>query len=208
MLGWFRRLAEVPGVSYKGAPEVDRTQLPGHDFEPTLCTTEDGGKESHHLQWPSFRKGFTTSASPATRRMDYYDQLTRKSSRPVLLQQLKETLELPGVVSDYHFAVQTCAEALYKMRREDPSVLENCERLCWLDIELIEAYPETLEYEPGQFFQVPAFERLIRLYEREGYLHETLEVAERAIGSKQDHLYRKLEELRERLAALEAEDAS
>ena len=128
----------------------------------------------------------------------------------MLCQQLYEILELPGVIPDYHFAVQACAEALYKIRHEEPSALEICERLFLLDIELVEAYPEMLEYdeyEPGQVIRVPAFERLIRLYETEGYLHEALEVAGRAVDSRQD-LSRKLEELRERLAALEAEDAS
>jgi hypothetical protein len=42
MLRWVRRRAEVPGVSYKGVPEINRTQLPGHNFEPTLHKIKDG----------------------------------------------------------------------------------------------------------------------------------------------------------------------
>jgi hypothetical protein len=93
------------------------------------------------------------------------------------------------------------------MRLEHPEVLQEIERLCWLDIELVEAYPETLEYEPGKCFRVSTFESLLHLYEREGYLHEAVAVAERGLRCGQD-LSGRLEDLRKRLTAMEAEDTS
>jgi len=119
---------------------------------------------------------------------------------------LEEALELPGVLSDYHFAIQQVCEVIYKGRREDPALLEEVERLCQLDIELVEYYPKTIKYEPGEFPQVLAYHRLITLYEGEGYFREALEVAERSLKMGQENLSQATR-LRLVLKELEAEDA-
>lgn len=113
---------------------------------------------------------------------------------------------MPGELSDYHFAIQSVYGAIYKRRREDLSLLEEVERLCWLDIELVESYPETVEYEPGKFYSVSAYGRLATLYEGEGNFHEALEVAERGLKMGQEHLSQIAEKLHLILEELEAED--
>jgi hypothetical protein len=123
-----------------------------------------------------------------------------------VLLELYEVLELPGQLSDYHFAIQSAYTTIYERRREDLAMLEEVERLCWLDIELLEAHPEVVEYEPGTFSRVLAYEGLVSLYETEGDFAGALEVAERRMRLSQEHLTTQAERLRARLAELEAED--
>jgi hypothetical protein len=70
----------------------------------------------------------------------------------------------------------------------------------------LEAYPEVVEHEPGKFFHVLAYERLVSLYETEGDFAGALEVAERGMRLGQEYLVTQAERLRARLAELEAED--
>src|SRR5207245_957746 len=70
-------------------------------------------------------------------------------------------------------------EALWDRRRDDTSVYEEIERLCRLDLTLIEAAPQVIHAGTG-YVNVPAFNHLIWLYEREGMLAEAPAVAERA----------------------------
>lgn len=198
---WYRRLADVPGVSYAGSSTVDRTKLDGHDFEPEVHEFEFDGKVHRSLSWPS-AGGDSTSASPVHQRAFGGD----KASTHVELRRLEETLELPGELSDYHFAIQGTAQTVFDGRRQDFSFLEEVERLCLLDITLIEAHPKVAEYEPGKFFRVVGYELLMRLYEGEGYFAEALEVAERSARLGQEYALDRAERLRSRLADLAAED--
>lgn len=142
---WFRRLAEVPGVGYEGSPSVDRSQLPGHDATPKIERYNYDGERHVSVMWPM--KDGSTSASPAHR----WETKPRRgeTEAQTALRQLRETLELPGTLSDYHFAIQHCHDALRGDAREEPWVLEEVERLCWLDIRLIENYPQTITNEYG-----------------------------------------------------------
>jgi hypothetical protein len=122
-----------------------------------------------------------------------------------------EALELPGETTDYHFIIQGCVEELWKRHRrhQDPSLLEHIEHLCWLDIRLVEAQPDAIAFDHNgaqRYFRVLAFEHLICLYEREGFLHDAFEVAQRAAKFSPEATYS--EQLRQRLNRLEAEDAS
>lgn len=200
---WFRRFAEVPGISYEGAERVDRTSLLGYGHEPTLEVYEFDGNRQKQLEWPSLSGG-VTSSSPVHQRA--FGELPENVSHEDLRRWIEETLELPGELSDYHFAIQRYCEAAYKWRKQDPTVLADLERFCLLDVELTEVHTEIIEYEPGKSYKVLGFGRLIGLYEREGCLYDALEVAERGLVCGQD-LERKAEELRERVAVLEAEDA-
>jgi hypothetical protein len=121
-----------------------------------------------------------------------------------VLQELYEVLELPGQLSDYRFAIQGAYTTIYERRREDLAMLEEVERLCWLEIELLEAYPGVVEYEPGP--RVLAYEGLASLYETEGDFAGALEVAERGMRLGQEYLATQVDGLRARLAELEAED--
>lgn len=198
---WFRRFAEIPGVAYE-APGFDRRRLKGHNAVPevhTIDRDQDVPGPRQTLWWGS------GSASPAHDRafVDWNAMPTAK-----VLRKVAEALEVPGQPTDYHFAIQGAATALWSRRRAEPEVLDEVERLCWLDIRLIQARPDAIsdEYRPeGGFHSVTAFKTLITLYEREGALREALEVA--TLAERFDQLGEKAEELRERLAVLEAEDA-
>lgn len=201
---WFRRMADVPAISYCSPPPLDRSALVGHDWVPTLYTFELDGKERSRYEWPSF-EGYRTSASPVHQRTS--DTGVERTPEEEL-RWLEETLELPGELSDYHFAVKQSYERLFGVRAVDPEVLHEAERLCWVDIELVEAQPQIAEYEPGRHLRVPAYAYLIRLYEGEGYLTEALEVAERGLNnSHQDDLDPVVERLRAELEEFEVEES-
>ena len=198
---WFKRLADVPGVPYEGSSSIDRSKLDGHDSEPTLYEFGFDGEVRRSLHWPT-PEG-STSASPVHRRAF----ASRGTESPYAeLRELEEALELPGELSDYHFAIQGTCQAVFDKRRQDFKLLEEVERLCWLDVALIEAYPSVAEYEPGKFFRVVGYEMLMRLYEGEGYFSEALEVAERSAHLGQEYSLDRAQRLRTRLAEFESED--
>src|SRR5262245_36278751 len=136
-LKWFPRLADAPGVGYQAHPTVDRNRLPGHDAFPQVSRHIFDGEPHESLLWTV--GGTTSTASPAQQ----WRARERKGEQTVqaILRQLFETLELPGEPEDYHFAIQGCHEALWKHRLDHPEVLIEIERLCWLNIRLIEAHP-------------------------------------------------------------------
>lgn len=195
---WFRRLAEVPQLNYPGSPGIIRTSLPGHNTVPEINQYGYDG-----LMWP-MGEG-STSASPAkawepTMRAD-------ETKAEFALRRMYEKLELPGTLSDYHFTIQQGHDELHGQIRQAPAVLEEIERLCWLNIRLIEHYPATItsEYDENKrFFRVSAFHRLIDLYLKEGYLNEAMHVAE--VAEHFDQGGYTVESLRERAARMEAEN--
>ena len=203
-MSWFKRLAEVPGVSYTSSPSVNRTHLPGHDSVPQKREFDSTDVQTHHLMWPGPDEDSTTSASPARQHTSERPNEIQDLRRVLL--ELYEVLELPGQLSDYHFAIQSAYTTIFERRREDLAMLEEVERLCWLDIELLEAYPGVVEYEPGKFSRVLAYEGLVSLYETEGDFAGALEVAERGMRLGQEYLATQADRLRARLAELEAED--
>lgn len=198
---WFRRLADVPGMSYMGSATVDRVKLVDHELEPEVHEFEFDGEVHRRLHWPS-PGGGSTSASPVHQRA--FDK--SKVSATTKLRRLEETLELPGMLSDYHFAIQGTCQAVFDERRQDFALLEEVERLCWLDISLIEAHPDVAEYESNKFFRVVGYQLLMRLYEGEGYFAEALEVAERAAQVGQEYSLVCAQRVQTRLTELEAED--
>lgn len=115
-------------------------------------------------------------------------------------------MKRPSNCRDYHFIMATYCEEAYKRRKEYPAVLAEVERFCLVDVELVEAFPGAVQNVLGEFYHVPSYGRLATLYEREGFLREALEMSERGLAHGQD-FGRKVEELRGRVAALEAEDA-
>ena len=197
---WFRRLADAPGLSYEGSPTVDRRRLTGHDFEPEVLEFELEGESRLTLEWPT-PDGDSTSESPVYQRIsDFYEDPTPREA----LRWLEETLELPGELSDYYYAIQVACRAIYEGRREDPSLLKEVERFYQLGMELVESYPKSIEYES---YHMLTYERLVELYAGEGYFHEALEVAERGLKRSQDFsLSLAADRLHMVLEELEAED--
>jgi len=204
MVDWYRRFGDIPGVSYEQQPSIDRRRLRGHDAVPEVHVHEFEGKRRESLWWPEKQGG--TSASPAHGRAFSDSRDVRASS---LLQNVCEGLELPGEPSDYHFLIQSCASEMWKRRREEPEMLDEVERLCKLDIQLVQARPDAVSDQYSEqpiFYAILAFGILIDMYEREGQLAEALEVAESAARFGQAEKERI--ELKERIAAVEHEDSA
>ncbi len=122
-----------------------------------------------------------------------------------LLRRLDIALELPGEPIDYHSVIAETSELLVWRRREHPRALDEAERLALLDVQLIEACPEIIEFEPNHYHQIRTFLRLARLYAREGELRQELEFAERGARYHQEGLAKRAEQLRARVQALEEE---
>lgn len=214
MKKWYSRLADVPGIEYSGSPEVDRASLPEHDAKPELRIQILEGKRSESLWWES------TTASPAARWQT--TPLPSETTAQTIVRRCHEALELPGTLTDYHFIIQRAHEELWKHRHHEPWTVAETERLCWLHVRLVRACggaiisPENnegVEHPP-----VVAFQRLVEMYEQDGYLREALVVARLAIRFNQSHLQQPrpphlrrgpratLERLEKKIKALEAED--
>jgi hypothetical protein len=130
----------------------------------------------------------------------------RDTSTSELIRNVYEGLELPGEPTDYHFLIQGSASQLWTRRREEPHVIGEVEKLCWLDIRLVEAFPGAVrnEYsEEREFYGILSFSRLIDIYEREGFLAEALEVAE--LGVRYGQSDEASKRLRQRIEAVENE---
>jgi hypothetical protein len=180
---WFPRLAAIPGVNYAGHPDIDRTKLPGHCAKPRIQTLSFGGETHVSAMW-NLPDGGATSQSPAAG----WSSTDLRGSPAGFVRRVYEALELPGAASDYHFALLRAYEELWSMRRGEPEILAELERLCLLDIALVEARPEIIGYTgaaKGVASRVPAFEHLVFLYEGEGFLKDALDIARRAAACGQ-----------------------
>ncbi len=205
-VAWCSRFGDIPGISYTTPPWIDRSRLPGANTRPKVQRFQDGeGKPFESLSWTG-REGsesVSTSQAPARQHAD----ASSSGDADQLLRRLAEVLELPGKPSDYHFAIQNAVDALWTMSSENPTVLNDIERLVWDDIALAQAVPDavsTVLDGVRQWYRITGLARLVGMYEREGAWREALEVT-RIAATSFDQLSDKLEELTERVAALESE---
>jgi hypothetical protein len=200
---WYERFADIPRIGYVTPAGVRRPALPTRFLRPEKHRSEWDGKRHEYLTWQT--EDGETSASPAHRWPPESD--TRDRSPDLILQRLCETLDLPGVASDYHFALLSAYEALASHARRSPELYEEVERLCLLDITLVERVPRVIRDDDPSLptFRVPAFDILVTLYERNGLLDDALAIAQRANAAGQGGGY--IEEIEERVATLRAEDA-
>jgi hypothetical protein len=201
---WFRRLGDIPGIEWS-SPGVDRIRLPRHDARPELRGYEFEGRRQESLWWEG-----GTSASPAQAwAQQAWAQIDDEQSSEQILNRLYEALELPGEPSDYHFAIQGVAAMLWRRRRQDPSLLMRVEELSWLDIRLVEACPAAITFEnqgSESYFGVAAFQTLLSLYEREGYIDDAIAVLKRSEHFRHD-VSADRERLEAKQAAITAEDS-
>jgi hypothetical protein len=200
MAVWFRRFGDIPGITYTRPADLDPTALVGYAAVPEVSAYEFEGRRHESLMW-SYGDG-ETSSSPAHNRAFE----SREDSAQDVVRSCYEGLELPGEPSDYHFLIQGTASELWRRRRQHPEMITEVEHLCRLDLQLVETQPVAVTYDEGEdsrFFAVLAFGMLIELFEREGALHEALEVAELAGRYSQGE--RQREDLLERIAAVESE---
>jgi hypothetical protein len=201
---WFPCFAEVPGIIYESPKELNFNNLRGRGVVPEINYDVLDGKRHKSIMWKT-EDGGTTSASPA--HVWETKTLPGETAAITVLRQVYEVLELPGTLSDYHFALQGAHEGLKKYIGKESWVLPAIEKLCWLNVRLIENHPKAISYENDrgiQYAQVSVFNRLISLYEKEGYLHEALEVAN--IAERFGYSCDVTERLEERIKLLESED--
>lgn len=200
---WFPRFAEIPGIEYEPPAGLDFSHLPGRGQVPEVSYYDFDGKKRKSIMWKY--GDISSGASPA------HDWKTAprqgESEATTLLRQIYETLELPGTLSDYHFALQNTHEGLNKFIGKELWIPAEIEKLCLLNVRLLEKHPETISYENDEgvhYARVTAFNRLINLYKNEGYLREALEIAK--ISTRFDYGNDVVEELEERIKLLELED--
>lgn len=196
---WFPQLETIPGLGYKSPLGSARNKLPGHGAKPTIHEFSVEGKTLTSVMW-ELPDGGSTSQSPAGAWPGLKGPV---AVGPELLQRLHETLALPGNTADYHFAILGACSTIWVNRREHPEMLEDLERLCLLDIRLIEVRPASLQApNGGQMARIPTFEYLTRLYEREGLYEKALDIAHRGAALEQgdddvERLKRRVNSLRE-----------
>ncbi len=193
---WFRRFGSIPGVAYTPPEQIDRLSLAGRDDLPEVHTFLFDGKLEETLCWPTGDGSRGGSASPTHHRAFSTFPDPRNVPATAVLRNLYEGLELPGEPSDYHFLIQHAADELWRRRRNEPDLLGEVERLCWLGIGLIQARPDAAsDVIDGQrrFYSITGFWLLIQLYEERDDLGDALKVAEIASG------YGQCEDARQRL---------
>lgn len=201
---WFPRFAEIPEIEYAAPKGLDFSHLAVMKITPEISYYNFDGKRRKSIMW---NYGNTSSsASPAH---GWTATLRPGESQPLfLLRQVYETLELPGKLSDYHFALQRTHDELNGFIGKESWVAHEIEKLCRLNIQLLDKHPETISYENENgihYARVTAFNRLISLYENEGYLRDALEIAK--IALKFDYGYEKVEEIEDKIKLLESEDS-
>jgi hypothetical protein len=190
-------------MSFEGHPGVDPTKLRLRDAKPEVERIEISGKGVTSVMWP--RQGGYSSQSPAAAPSSVDEGKAGEPSETI--RATYEALELPGTISDYHFKLLAAYEALWSHRRKRPELLSELERMLLLDIELVSRHGKSLLFEPDRealMPRVPAFDKLIALYEDEGFVHEALAIAQMATAAGQNASHEA--RLSQRLANLEAED--
>lgn len=153
---WFRRLADVSGVDYGGDPSVDLSSLKGRGAVARVRTWEFGDEPRESLQWfdnadagggsdQIDEEDWGTSASPCS---TWQTKRRRgESASRTLLRQVREALELPGTLRDYHNVLSRGLAEFWNDRASDPPLLAELEALCLLDVRLIEAHPDAVRDE-------------------------------------------------------------
>src|SRR5207245_3306124 len=113
-------------------------------LRPNISTYSINGKSRVSVMW-DMGNGGSTSQSPAAAWGNFGPM---DIPWPAVLRRLFEALELPGSVSDYHTAIWRTFDALWDRRRQDPDILPELERLCLLDLKLMELLPEMPRVSP------------------------------------------------------------
>jgi len=186
---WFKRFAEVPNAGYPGHPSIDRLRLRGHDVEARLEVWKDyDGKRQESLRWG--QKDSWQSSSPASTHWMDFDNRGKPSTPQETIKRAFESLELPGTLSDYHWTLEAVSMRLWDDRKKQPRLLGAVEQFCLQDVRLIEAHPKLndhldLHFEPSHH----SFQRLIDIYEREGFFHNAFSLVRRAQIVTKHELY-------------------
>lgn len=194
---WFPRFGDIPGVAYETPSSVSLNRLKKRNMRP---------EQTRYRDTPSMLMWGSTSASPAN---EHFRDDDSDFSVEGVLANVAEALELPGIASDYHFGIQGAVQWLWKRRYDDAGVFDEVERLCWLDLQLIQSQPQAVSMERDgatQYFRVVAFQTLVTMYSTEGALTDAVRVLDLARRFEQSESSA-LEKIRSRHESLMAEDA-
>lgn len=172
---WYRRFADIPGVRYAG-DDVLRSRLPERDAVPRVTRDSYGGHREPTLWWTTaVGEGSRSPASALVFSLEHH-----KANGAQIRQHLLAALELPGTPEDYHFGLQSSLDRLWSLRKKEPDY-PLIEWVCWMNIQLLQAHQEVVIERDGKggtfHLNVLAFDHLVELYVREGFLHDALHVA-------------------------------
>jgi hypothetical protein len=130
---------------------------------------------------PNFHIHRDGRLQPPSRLYLAWQKASREKPSSALVRQLQHALGFPGHAVDRHFVYLQLVEITYKLRA-DPAMLELCEKYCREQIALFPTYARTLAREIGGMPQVPMFQRLAIILERQGKFDEAISVCEQAMS--------------------------
>jgi len=182
---WYTRLGDVPGINFAGSPGIDRRKLRDANKRPR--------RTSYGLEWET--GDGSTSASPVHEHT-YSD---REVSTKILVKRTWEALELPGVVSDWHFLLMNTVGTLWKQRAAEPEFLIDCEAFCRLDLQIVTSHPHLFAVDQRddgrEYLSLPTIPTLVKLLRTCDDLVEALQVARIGARFNPDALDRPVAEL-------------
>lgn len=184
---WFPSFSAIPGIVWTPLVSVDRAKLEGVDAVP-----RKRWESLDYVEWASPDDGIIGgSRSPAAHRAEKLQRGMSMSAKAIA-KTISESLDLPGTRSDYHFALLGAWRALEEVRSDDPNVFGSQETLCLADIQLMEQGVALVFSESHWNIQDDpqlagaAFELLVTLYSREGFVAAAVEIEDRweAVGRR------------------------
>lgn len=183
---WFKSISEIPGINWEPLILIDRQQL---KHAESFMKVEDSELSDRKNIWWYDKDGkpFNNSWSPSH---NEWGKISDEMSIDRTVKVISTALILPGTPSDYHFGITSAVEILYKKRKESEKAIDLVEKLCLLDISMIESLPQIAEpknynddhWNPGQFPVHPSYRRLITIYMKEGLLEDAVDLEKRLIS--------------------------
>ena len=170
---WYSSFTAIPDIQYEAFVPVVLRKLWGVGTRPKIERYSYDGQQRDSVTWET-ADGSYTSASPAKQ----HSFILSEPTPTEILSHLCEVLALPGTASDYHFALQGAHESLWRHRRAEPTLYNDIERICLLDISLVILTGHEMFGDLP--FAVSAFSRLAGIYELEGRLSAALTIYEQA----------------------------
>lgn len=186
-LEWFKRLSEIPAISWESPVEVQVDPV-WAAARPEVKTYLDADDPFTVVRWRDaqgdpFADEFTRGSPAATA-----GSAIRESGGTLeVLTVLSTSLALPGTRRDYFDAIEQATSVLSRIDDEDPGRPAWMESLAWLAVSLLRTGVEETLMPAGTGFAQrdnyiasagAPYGTLIRLYLREGFLHEAAAVHE------------------------------
>jgi len=186
-LEWFKRLNEIPGISWEPPVEVE-VDPTWAAASPMVETYRDADHPFTIVSWRDAQGNPLadefTFGSPA----EAAGRAIREGGGTLeVLTALSRSLAVPGTRRDYFEAIEQATSVLSRIDDEDPGRPAWIESLAWLAVSLLRTGVEETLMPAGTGFAQRdsyiasagmSYGTLIRLYLREGFLHEAAAVYE------------------------------